>query len=63
MDVTGLADPYVKIYLLYNVSESDKSLIKIANIIFMPSGTTNCKEKDAREETNFEPSVQRKFCV
>lgn len=24
MDVTGLADPYVKIYLLYNVSESDK---------------------------------------
>ena len=41
MDVTGLADPYVKIYLLYNVSEFSDIWLTF-NIEFISTGTTNC---------------------
>lgn len=61
MDVTGLADPYVKIYLLFNVSwESDLAQriwlsFKLLSIL---TGPTNFKEKDTCEEENIESRLQ-----
>jgi len=61
MDVTGLADPYVKIYLLYNVRSFCELHSKQVSQFFLLTGTTNRKEEDARQETNAQSSLQRKL--
>lgn len=76
MDVTGLADPYVKIYLLYNgkyrSSQQEKSSTLLpANLVGIPfqfrilsecnSRPTDRQEEDPREKENPQSRLQREL--